>query len=467
MTVATRRAGRGCRGSWQAGCRYLALLSVLAGPACAARTPPPARSVAPAFPSFEFPGVPGTFAGAGPQVTALHQQSWNLLQSGDARGAARAFADLVRKVPAFYPALAGQAYAELASRDYKTAASLFAAALSQQPQYVPALAGRADALVADDRPFEAMEALEALLVADPTRASARARLEALRLGSIERLVSDARAAQARGDLAAARDGWTRALRASPESGFMLRELAQVERQAGDLEAAAGHARQAVALDPDAAGHALVGDIELQRGNLAESQAAYRRAAELDPVGVHADKLKEVERRIALAALPESFRAIAPSPQITRGDLAALLGVRLERWIAAAKPAQPALITDVRDHWAQRWIMNVARAGLMEVYPNHTFQPGLLVRRGDLATVVSRALEHAATEQPGLAERWRAAAPAFADLPPTHVVYAAAARAVASGVMSTDPGPAFAPARAVPGAEAAATVDRLASLLTGR
>ena len=35
---------------------------------------------------------------------------------------------------------------------------------------------------------------------------------------------------------------------------------------------------------------------------------------------------------------------------------------------------------MRGNWAAPWIMAVARAGLMEVYPNHTFQPNAIVRR---------------------------------------------------------------------------------------
>jgi tetratricopeptide (TPR) repeat protein len=402
-----------------------------------------------------------------PQLAAQHQQSWNLLQGGDSRAAARAFADLVKKAPAFYPAVTGQAYAELANRDYDSAASLFAAALVQHPQYVPALAGRVDALLADDKPLEAIQALEALLAVDPSRAEARTRLEGLRLASIERLVADAQTAAKRGDLAAAREGWTKALLASPESGFMLRELAAVERQAGDLEAAIGHARKAAAIEADAPSHALIGEIELARGNSKEALTAYRRAAELDPSGPYAEAVKKIERNVAFAAMPEAFRAIGPSPQITRGDLAALLGVKLERWLAGAEPPSTALITDVREHWAQRWIMDVARAGLMEVFPNHTFQPGQVVRRGDLAEVVSRTLDRAAARQPALAERWRGTPPAFADLPTTHVFYPAAARAVSAGVMSPDPGPAFVPSRVVAGPEAMATIDRLASLVIGR
>ena len=133
----------------------------------------------------------------------------------------------------------------------------FDAALAARPAYVPALAGRAEALIAGNRGVEAIAALEALIAADPQRTAARTRLETLRLQVIEGLVAEARAARQRNDLDAARTAWTRAVEASPDSADFLRELAQVERQAGQLDAALTHARAALLLDDgDAGTHAL-------------------------------------------------------------------------------------------------------------------------------------------------------------------------------------------------------------------
>ena len=53
--------------------------------------------------------------------------------------------------------------------------------------------------------------------------------------------------------------------------------------------------------------------------------------------------------------------------------------------------RPWVVTDVRGHWAQQWITNVVRAGVMDTQPNYTFQPNARVRRGDLAQTVSRVL----------------------------------------------------------------------------
>jgi hypothetical protein len=163
-----------------------------------------------------------------------------------------------------------------------------------------------------------------------------------------------------------------------------------------------------------------------------------------------------------SALPGEFRAIGAATQVTRGDLAALLGNRLERLLASA-PQKQVVVTDAAGHWANAWITLVARTGVMDPFENHTFQPRLVIRRGDLATAVRRVVTMAATTNPALRARV-SAQPTIADMPTTHLVYPAAAVSVASGVMPLVEGDRFEVNREVTGAEAVSAVDRLRALL---
>jgi hypothetical protein len=125
------------------------------------------------------------------------------------------------------------------------------------------------------------------------------------------------------------------------------------------------------------------------------------------------------------------------------------------------------MTDIRGSWAAPWITAVVRAGVMDVYPNHTFQPAAIVRRSDLALAVSRVLALIGANRPAALEEWKAGRPRFLDLPPAHLGYPAAALAVSAGVLPSLEGDSFQPSRTVPGAEAVSAVDRLEALVDAR
>ena len=165
----------------------------------------------------------------------------------------------------------------------------------------------------------------------------------------------------------------------------------------------------------------------------------------------------------MARLPAEYRAIDQAPQITRADLAALIGIRLNRMLSAGRRSDAALITDVRNNWAATWIMSVARAGVMEPYANHAFQPRSVVHRTELAQAAARLLGMLATRDPARSRAWDAARLKFSDLSPSHLAYPAASVAVASGVMTAAPGNSFQPSRAVTGAEAIETITKIQAL----
>src|SRR4029077_3154857 len=126
------------------------------------------------------------------------------------------------------------------------------------------------------------------------------------------------------------------------------------------------------------------------------------------------RIAALEARAAYLRLPVEFRELGDQPTMTRGDLAALLGIRLEELLAAA-PAQGALMTDTRNHWAAKWIMEVVGAGGMDAYDNHKFQPRTSVRRSDLAQAVSRLLKLIAARHPLLLKDWQSRQAKMSDV----------------------------------------------------
>jgi tetratricopeptide (TPR) repeat protein len=439
------------------------LLVALAVAGCAKKpVVAPVPAGAPHFPEFIFPVPPSGLGGPG--VTSPYEEAWRTLQAGDPKAADRGFAAVLKQAPAFYPAEAALGYSALARRDAAAAISHFDKALAANARYAPALAGKGDALVAEGHPDAALEAFEAALAADASLTTLRSRIDAVRFRAAQDLVASARKAADAGRVDEARRAYQSAIAASPESGFLHRELALVERRAGDSAAAVAQAQEAIKLDPtDTRSLLLIAEVYEADQQWSQAADAYTAVNAVEPSEATAAKIDQMRQRAAFESMPAEYRDIGAAPTITRAQLAALIGVHLEDLLRRARAANAVVTTDIRTSWAAPWIMAVTRAGVMDPFPNHTFQPNTNVRRADLAAAVSRVLTLIAAEKPRLASRWRDPRPRFSDLPPAHLSYPAAARAVSAGVMAPLEGDTFQLARPVTGAEAVDTVSKLEAL----
>jgi tetratricopeptide (TPR) repeat protein len=440
----------------------LVALTFLAA-ACATRPTLPPTPTTLQYPEFMYPLVPRELAAAGP--AARIDVGWRYLQSGDLASAEREFAAALKPTPDFYPGHAASGYVAFARKDYEQALAAFDAAVKTAPAYVPGLVGRGQALLALDRDDAALDAFEAALAIDGSLADLRQRVNVLRFQRLGAIIAIARAAAGTGRLEEAEQAYGRALAASPESAFLHRERAQVARRRGNVPAALESFRRAAELDPaDVTSLLQIAELLEGQGNLAAAEAAYRRAAGVEPSPEIDSRLAALAARAREAALPAEFRAIDGAKQLTRADLAALIGVRLDDALRDV-PVQEVVMTDVAGHWAAAWITQVARAGVIEPFANHTFQPRVAVTRADLARAVSRLVALLAVSRPEL-QPHLAARPGIADMPPAHLGYPAAAVAVASGVMQLSDGARFDPARPATGTEAAEAVGRV-RMLAGR
>lgn len=448
--------------------RVLLCVGLAATVACAVPRPPAVPSE-PRYADVPVLVVP-TALEAATEARARHDAGWARFQSGDLRGATREFSAALTAAAGFYPSEAGLGYVALSEKRWDEAAKWFDAALSRDGAYVPALSGRVDAAlsVGDDR--AAIRALDAWVVVaaeGPTREELRGRLDVLRLRAVQAELTQAATAREAGRLDDAQAALDRAREMSPESAVVLRELARVEAARGAFDAAETHARRAVTLDPgDGEAHAVLGEVLEAHGRLRDAAAAFTRAAGIDPRPEWRSRAAELSSRAEFNALPEEFRAIPSAQSITRGQLAALLGSRLQAAIDRAPRRVTVVLTDVRSHWAAPWILPVTRAGVMDPLPNHTFQPGAIVRRSDLAQVVWQAIQVLGAQRAAEISRWRTARVAVADVPPTHLAFAAITASVASGAMSLVDDTRFEPGRPVSGPEAIAAVARLEQIAQG-
>ena len=442
--------------------RIAVVVALVVMAACGPKTVPLPTVSFPRFPDFVAPIVPEAFAGTAAAQNEV--RGWTFLQAGDLKNAAREFAAALRTTPAFYSAEIGLGYVELARRDPKAALAHFDRALERQAADPSALVGRGEANLALNREAEALAAFEAARAADPALTEIARRVDVLKFRVAEQRLADARTASAAGRLDDAIGAYTAAIASSPDSAFLYRELAGVERQRGDATAALAHYRTALDLDPADAGSLTgIGDVLDARGDFDGAVQAYTSALAIEQSAALQAKLDAVRARAELARLPGQYREIDAAPQVTRGDLAALIGVRLAALLQPDRRVDAEPITDVRGDWAASWILTVARAGIMEPFANHAFQPRTVVRRIDLAQAVERLLTRIAPLAPAAAKAWESTRWPFPDLAPGHLAYAAASTSVAAGVLTTGPDGSFQPSSVVSGAEAVEAIRRIEAL----
>ncbi len=117
-----------------------------------------------------------------------------------------------------------------------------------------------------DRAGDALASFEAALAKDASLTDLRSRVDVLRFRATQDMLARAKAAAEARRWEEAKAAYQQAIAASPESAFLYRDLANVERQAGQLADALEHYRRAVQLDPtDAKSLAAIGDDPRETG----------------------------------------------------------------------------------------------------------------------------------------------------------------------------------------------------------
>jgi len=412
----------------------------------AAPQPPPQGG------EYVFPSWPA--GNLRPEQERRIQKAWQSLLSGDAVAAEKELQKVLGRDPGLVPAETALAYVRLDQGRLAEAGRAFEAVLKRRTDYVPALAGSALVAQRAGDTEGALRAYRRALTLAPDDALLRRRLAEVRLQLTEKRVADARAAMQAGHGEEAEAQYRSALEAAPEVAGLRLELASVLADRGDKAAAAEVLRS----DPTQDRQVLLrlAQVLTEMKDNAGALEAYRRLLARDPHDEEAlRRSQEVRQALELLQMPEEYRAIATAPRISRAELAALLAVKVTA-LSRVPAGPPKVAIDISGSWAREHIIKALGLDLMDVYPNHPFQPGATVRRGELARAVARVLD--------LLRVAPAPTPALSAMTASNLYYAPAARAVAAGLLDLTPSGAFEAWRPVSGQEAVDVVEGLIRLV---
>jgi tetratricopeptide (TPR) repeat protein len=417
-----------------------------------ARCTPPR---APALPEGEDYVYPMTRAGElRAEDARCIEKAWQDVLTGNAASAERAFLQLLGRRPGLVPAETGLAFARLRAGRYRDAGESFGRVLQKDPQFVPALVGASSAAFRLGDSETALAFMRRAELARPDEPAVKRRLPTLKVQVIERRVAAAKAALEKGDNEAAVAEYQHALAAAPEVGAIRIDCANLLLEQGDPAAAI----ELLRADPGGERQVL-----LRLGEMLEAQKdptsafeAYRLILLHNPKDAEALQRAYAARDAAeLLGTPEEYRRVATASRITRADLAALVAVKVTA-LRRQEAGEPDVAVDISGSWAREYILQALALGILDLYPNHTFQPGAIARRGDLARVVGRVLD--------LLRQPSTSAPAITDMVSTNLYHDAAARAVGAGLMDLTATGAFEAWRPVAGRDASDVIDALARLV---
>ncbi len=175
------------------------------------------------------------------------------------------------------------------------------------------------------------------------------------------------------------------------------------------------------------------------------------------------------------------KRVALKEKINRADLAVLfseelkIGVLFDRMPVqntgfqspsqAAQTANIAIPNDSKGHWAETWIKDMIRYGVMNVEPDGNFYPDDNINRATYAMAVQRLLVVATRDESLETKYFGEAQSRFSDVPSSHFAYNAMALCAERGIMQADMMTGrFTPTGAVTGADALLIIRGLQSSL---
>lgn len=215
----------------------------------------------------------------------------------------------------------------------------------------------------------------------------------------------------------------------------------------------------------------------------EAEDYFRRVVDMkgDYAG-QADQKWNLAQKI-VRAMPgtSAGKKVALQEKITRADLAVIFAEELKIGVLfdklpqqntgfqtpAQMQAQQSIATppDASGHWAETWVVDMIRYGIMDPFPDGKFYPNETIDRASYAMAVQRLLV-AATRDPGLETRYFGESPSrFSDVPSSHPAYNAMALVSERGIMQADVLTGrFNPTENIPGADALLIIRTLQTSL---
>ena len=387
------------------------------------------------------------------------EPAWAALRAGDGAGARQALDVVSLASRDTAGAHTADGLLALASGATAEARTRFQQALARSPGYPVALYGLGFLAEAQGNRVAGMDWYRQAADADPNLSAAAVRLQVLELEQAQELIARGERQEAAGDDVAALISYQTAGQLAADVLEPYLRTAEIQRRAGDLDAAVRTLRSArnqigelrVILEP-------LGRALQDNGEYGDAFAVFQALEDIAPGDPEVVALVAAARELYFTTdLPLEYRNLEQKPVIVREDLAALIAIQLEGLGERVdEPLTGVIMTDINGSWAEDYIREVVAWRIMEAFQNHAFRADLQVSRMMFAEVAYRVLELL-----GATDGVRRVRPT--DVSSAHYLYDRILVVIGQGILPLGPRDTFGLLEPVSGEEATAAVQRLVRL----
>jgi hypothetical protein len=144
-------------------------------------------------------------------------------------------------------------------------------------------------------------------------------------------------------------------------------------------------------------------------------------------------------------------------------MAALLAIKF-KGIVDEPTETPPIIIDTTISWASKFILQITSLQIMNIYPNHTFQPKKMLNRAEIAEIFSRLANYLEKKGFKLIQQIPPDKIRISDILPQNYYYPSIVKMLSYGIMELTMDRAFQPNLTVSGEEAIKLLDIILALI---
>jgi tetratricopeptide (TPR) repeat protein len=392
----------------------------------------------------------------------LVEDAWKSIKVGNTNNAQKLIEKLGSESSFYY---VGMGYVAYLVDDFQTAEQYFKASLSYYPDVELAHFGLAQIYEDFYKVDNAFSEYREILKNDPDNAWAKPRYEKIKNEKTEEALTEAKTFLSAGNTESSKESYLRALYYSPESTEAHLALGKIYRDEGNFQNALLHLKAASDAKPqDIDVRKVYADTLFLAGELKNSLGVYEELLERNPGDQEIrDRLETIKNRLGIFELPNQYNSIQSTEAVTKEDAAALLSVKFKD-VLEEQPGKPPIIIDISTSWASRFILHIASLGILDVYPNHTFQPKKVITRAEMAEILFRLIEHLKREGFSFIQQIPPNRIQISDVSPSNYYYRPIILLISYDIMTLSQERAFYPDQAVSGREAIRLLDLILALI---